>query len=277
MTAPTPPALASVGASSPVPQRPSVAEAARLDADPDAVQAATDEFDAVLLRRARRRLVEARALLEELAAGDGEPLDAVRLEAEAERACEQEHQERLAAELRRLVTPDAAAVRQARVRTDAALERCCQAAVEVLATLPRSLGEFEPETERRHAAERAVRGGLARREAEVARLLEEAGWWRRRGLRRELAGVHRDRQASEQRLRVAAARLAAVRVRQGQRAGWLARPDVAGVLTAGAAALRVLTARSGDGGEATAELAAVDRPHEDPGPAGQRGGSGASW
>jgi hypothetical protein len=220
VTAPTPPARATVGVSSPVPQRPSVAEAARLAADPAAVQAATDEFDAVLLRRARRRLAEARALLSELAAGDSEPLDAVRLEAEAERACEQEDQERLAAELRRLVTPDAAAVRQARVRTDAALEGCCQAAVEVLATLPRSFGEFEPEAERRHAAERAVRDGLARREAEVARLLEEAGWWWRRGLRRELAGVHRDRQASERRLRVVAARLAAVRVRQGQRAGW---------------------------------------------------------
>ena len=266
-----------MGVSSPVPLRPSVAEAARLDADPDAVQAAKDEFDAVLLRRARRRLAEARALLSELAAGEGEPLDAVRLEAEAERACEQEDQERLAGELRRLVTPDVTAVRQARVRTDAALEGCCQAAVEVLATLPRSLAEFEPEAARRHAAERAVRDGLARREAEVARLLEEAGWWRRRGLRRELAGTHRDRQASEQRLRVAAVRLAAVRARQAQRAGWLARPDVAGVLTAGAAALRVLTARSGDGGEATAGLAAVDRPHKDPGPAGQHGGSGASW
>ncbi len=277
MTVPTPPARAAVGGSSPVPQRPSVAEVARLDADPDGVQAAKDEFDAVLLRRARGRLAEARALLEALAARDGEPLDAVRLEAEAERACEQEDQERLAAELRRLVTPDAAAVRQARVRTDAALEGCCQAAVEVLATLPRSLAEFEPEAARRHAAERAVRDGLTRREAEVDRLLEEAGWWRRRGLRRELAGVHRDRQACEQRLRAAAARLAAVTARQAQRAGWMARPDVAGVLTAGAAALRVLTARIGDGGEATAELAAVDRPHKDPGPAGQHGGSGASW
>jgi hypothetical protein len=253
-----------------------VAEAARLDADPDAVQAALDEFDAVLLRRARRRLAEARALLSELTAGDGEPLDALRLQAEAERACEQEDQKRLAAELRRLVSPDAAAVHQARVRTDAALEGCCQAAVEVLASLPRSLAEFEPEAGRRHAAERAVRDGLARRETEVTRLLEAAAWWRRRGLRRELAGVHRDRLAAERRLRTAAAKLAAVRVRQGQRAGWLARPDVAAVLTAGAAALRVLAARSCDGGEATAELAAVDRPHEDPGPAGQRSGSGAS-
>ncbi len=272
MTVPTPPARAAVGGSSPVPQRPSVAEVARLDADPDGVQAAKDEFDAVLLRRARGRLAEARALLEALAARDGEPLDAVRLEAEAERACEQEDQERLAAELRRLVTPDAAAVRQARVRTDAALEGCCQAAVEVLATLPRSLAEFEPEAARRHAAERAVRDGLARREAEVTRLLEAAAWWRRRGLRRELAGLHRDRLAAEQRLRVAAASLAAVRVRQAQRAGWLVRPDVAEMLAKGAAALRELAARAGDGGAATAELAAVDRLRPGPG----RAGSGAS-
>ncbi len=272
MTAPTPPAPGTAGLPSPVPQRPHVTEAARLGADPDAVQACLDEFDAVLARRAQRRLAEARGLLGELAARDGEPLDPVLLEAEAERVCEQEDQERLAAELRRWVTPDAAAVRQARAHRDAALERCCQAAVEVLAILPRSLAEFEPGAKRRHAAERAVRDGLARREAEVTRLLEAAAWWRRRGLRRELAGLHRDRLAAEQRLRVAAASLAAVRVRQAQRAGWLVRPDVAEMLAKGAAALRELAARAGDGGAATAELAPVDRLRPGPGPAG----SGAS-
>jgi len=248
------------------------ATAARLGVDPGAVQAALDEFDAILLRRAQRRQADARALLGELTAGDGEPLDPVRLEAEAERACEQEGQERLAADLRRLVTPDPTAVRQARARSDQALERCCQAAVDVLATLPRSLDEFASDAERRHAAERAVRDGLAKREAEATRLLEEARGRRlarRRALRRELAGLHRDRRAAEERLRPAAARLAAVRVRQAQRAGWLVRPDVAGVLAAGAAALRELAARAGDGGAATAELASADRPRP------RRPGSGA--
>jgi hypothetical protein len=250
------------------------ATAARLDADPDALRAALDDFDAILLRRAQRRQADVRALLEELAARDGEPVDAVRLE--AERACEQEDQERLAAELRRLVTPDAAAVRQARSRGDAALERCCQAAVDVLATLPRSLAEFEPDAERRHAAARAVRDGLAKREAELTPLLEDAAVWRRRGLRRELAGLLRDRQAAEQRLRTAAARLAAVRARQAQRAAWLACPDLAEALAKGTAALRALAARAGDGGEATAELPAVDRPRPNPGrAAGAGSGSGA--
>lgn len=258
---------------SPAPPRPLVGEVARLGADLDAVQACLDEFDALLARRAQRRLADARALLSELAERDAEPLDRVRLEEEAERACEQEEQERLAAELRRLVTPDANAVRQARDRGDQALERCCQAAVNVLATLPRSLDEFAPEAERRYAAERAVRDGLAKREAEATRLLKAAGWWRRRALRRELASLHRDRQAADERLRTAAARRAAVRVREGQRAGWLARPDVAAVLTAGVVALRELAARAGDGGAATAELAVVDRPRPERG--GGHGGSGA--
>ncbi len=258
----------------PAPRRPYASEAALLGADPDAVQAALDEFDALLARRAQRRQADARAMLSELAERDGEPLDPVRLEAEAERACEQEEQERLAAELRRLVTPDPTAVRQARARADVALERCCQAAVDVLATLPRSLEEFAPEAERRHAAERAVRDGLAKQEAEAARLLEEARGRRlarRRALRRELAGLYRDRRAAEERLHLAAARLAAARARQAQRAGWLARPDVAEMLAAGAAALRELAARAGDDGAATAELAAVDRPR--PGRSGSGAGS----
>ena len=261
----------------PAPRRPYASEAARLGADPDAVQAALDEFDALLARRAQRRRADARALLSELAKRDGEALDPLRLEAEAERACEQEEQERLAVELRRLVTPGPTAVRQARARSDQALGRCCQAAVDVLATLPRSLDEFAPDAERRHAAERAVRDGLAKREAEVTRLLEDAPVWRWRALRRELAGLLRDRQAAEQRLREAAARLAALRARQAQRAGWLARPDVAGVLANGAAALGVLTARAGDGGAATAELPAVDRPRPGPGTAGLHGRPGAPW
>ena len=276
MTAPTPPAPSAPRLRSPTPPRSGVAAtAARLGVDPGAVQAALDEFDAILLRRAQRRQADARALLGELTAGDGEPLDPVRLEAEAERACEQEGQERLAADLRRLVTPDPTAVRQARARSDQALERCCQAAVDVLATLPRSLDEFAPEAGRRYAAERAVRDGLAKREAEATPLLEAAGWWRRRALRRELAGLYRDRQAAEQRLHLTAARLAAVRARQVQRTAWLARPDVAGVLAAGTAALRELAARAGDGGEATAELAEADRPRPAPGRAGPGSGSGA--
>ncbi len=253
----------------PAMERASVGKAARLGADPDAVQAALDGFDALLARRAQERLAEARALLSELAARDGEPTDPVRLEPEAERACKQEEQERLAAELRRLVTPDADTARQARGRGGVALERCCQAAVDVLATLPRSLDEFAPDTERRHQAERAVCDGLAKREAEATRLLEEARGWqlvRRRALRRELAGLHRDRQAADQRLCAAAARLAAVQARQAQRAGWLARPDVAEVLAAGAAALRELAAWAGDlDGEPTAELAVVERPRPGPG------------
>jgi len=259
----------------PAPRRPYASEAARLDADPDAVQAALDEFDALLARRAQRRRADARAMLSELAERDGEALDPVRLEAEAERACEQEDQERLAAELHRLVTPDPTTVCQARARSDQALERCCQAAVDVLATLPRSLDEFAPEAGRRYAAERAVRDGLAKREAEATPLLEAAGWWRRRALRRELAGLYRDRQAAEQRLHLTAARLAAVRARQVQRTAWLARPDVAGVLAAGTAALRELAARAGDGGEATAELVEADRPRPAPSRAGPGSGSGA--
>jgi hypothetical protein len=278
MTAPTPPAPSAPRLRSPIAPCPDVvATAARLGADASAVWAALDEFDAVLLRRAQRRRVDVRALLAELAARDGEPLDEAGLEAEAERVCGQEDQERLAAELRRLATPDATAIRTARDCSDALLERCCQAAVDVLATLPHSLAEFEPDAERRHAAEQAVRDGLAKREAEVTRLLEEAGWWRRRGWRRELAGLHRDRQAAEQRLRVATARVAAVRARQGQRAAWLARPDVARVLAVGATALRALAARA-EGGAATAELAVVDRPVPDRSRAGRAGsgsGSGA--
>jgi hypothetical protein len=245
---------------SPALRRRFLGEAVRLGADPDAVQACLDEFDALLARRAQRRLADARALLSELVTRDGEPLDPVRSEAEAERVCEQEEQERLAAELRRLVTPDLTVVRQARARSEQALERCCQAAVDVLATLPRSLEEFAPDAERRHAAERALRDGLAKQEAEATQLLEEAGWWRRRRVHRELAGALRDRLAAERRLHLAAARLAAVRARQAQRAAWLARRDMASVLTAGAAVLRELAARAGDGGEPTAELAAVDRP-----------------
>jgi hypothetical protein len=237
---------------SPVPDRPYVQAAARLGADPDAVQAELDEFDATLRRRAAQRRAATRDLVAELYARDRMEVSEERLDAETER---------LAAELRRLVAPGVAAVRRARTLADRELEGDCQAALGVLATAPRSLAEFQPEAEQRYAAEQASLDGFATREAEVAGQLGEARGWqpRRRQLRRELAEAGRGRQAAAHRVRAAAARLAAVQLREAQRAEWLAQPKVQEVLGAGAAALRELADRA-QASDATAELPAIDRP-----------------
>jgi hypothetical protein len=250
--------------SSPVPQHPYVQAASQLGADPDAVQAALDDLDATLRRREAQRRAATRELLAELYARDGVTPTPGRVDAEAEAACAQERDERLAAELRRLVTPPVAAVRRARTLSDRELDRDCQAALNVLGTAPRSLAEFQPQAEQHHAAERASLDGFATRAAEAAAFLEEASGWRlrrRRVLRRELADAGRGRQAAARRVRAAAARLAAVQLRQAQRAGWLAQPEVQEVLGAGTAALRELHDRTQLGeGAATAELPAVGQP-----------------
>jgi hypothetical protein len=250
---------------SPVPDRPYVRAAARLDADhPDAVQAALDEFDATLRRREERRRAATRELVAELYAHDGVDPFPEWVDAEAEAACAQERDERLAAELRRLVTPQVAAVRRARTLTDQELDGDCQGALNVLATAPRSLAEFQPAAEQHYAAERASLDGYAQREAHAAGLLEEARGWqrrRRRRLRRELAEATRGRTAAAHRVRAAAARLAALELREAQRAVWLAQPGVEEVLGMGAAALRELHDRAQvQEGPATAELPAVGRP-----------------
>jgi hypothetical protein len=247
---------------SPVPDRPYVQAAVRLGADPDAVQAALDEFDATLRRQAERRWAATRDLVAELYARDGQPLDGVRSDAEAEAACAQERDERLAAELRRLVTPEVAPVRRARTLSDRELDGDCQAALNVLATAPRSLAEFQPKTEQYYEAERALLDNFASREAEAAGLLEKASGWqlrRRRRLRRELAEADRGRQAATHRVRAAAAKLAAVQLRDAQRTESLGQHKVQEVLNAGAAALRELADRA-QAPDATAELPAVDQP-----------------
>jgi len=249
---------------SPVPERPDVQAAARLGADPDAVHAALDDLDATWRHREERRRAATRELVAELYERDGVTPSPGRVDTEAEAACAQERDECLAAELRRLVTPPVVAVRRARTLGERELDGDCQAALNVLGTAPRSLAEFQPEAERRHAAERASLDGFATREAEAAALLEEARGWqlgRRRGLRRELAEAIRGRQAATYRARLAAARLAAIELREAQRAEWLARPDVEEVLGVGAAALRELHDRAqAPDAAATVELPAVARP-----------------
>ena len=248
----------------PAPERPYVEAAARLGVDPDAVRAALDEFDATLWRRAERRRAATWKLVAELYARDGVDPSPERVDAEAQAACAQERDERLAAELRRLMVPGVAAVRPARTLSDRELDSDCQAAISVLATAPRSLEEFRLGAERRHEVERAVLDGFTSQEAEAAALLEKACGWqlcRRHRLRRELADARRGRPAAEHRLRTVAARLAAVQARHAQRAAWLAQPEVHEVLGAGAAALRELAdrARSGEGAP-TVELPAVEQP-----------------
>jgi hypothetical protein len=225
---------------------------------------ALDEFDATVRRREERRRAATRELVAELYARDSVDPAPGRIDAETDAACAQERDERLAAELRRLVTPGVAAVRRARTLTDQELDGDCQAALNVLGTAPRSPAEFWPEAERRHAAEQAVLDGYARREAEVVGQLEEARGWQRqrqRRLHRELAEVTRGYTAAEHRLRTAAARLAAVQLRQAQRAEWLAQPEVQEVLGAGVAALRELADRAqAPEVAATVELPAVAAP-----------------
>jgi hypothetical protein len=247
-----------------VPERPYAWAAARLGTDPDAVQAALDKLDASVRRREERRRAATRDLVAELYARDGIDPSPERIDAGAEAACAQERDERLAAELRRLVTPAVAVIRRARTLTDQELDGDCQAALHVLATAPRSLAEFQPVAEQRFAAERALVDRYAQGEARAAGLLKEVRGWqlrRRRRSRGELAAAGRGRQAAAHRARAAAARLAAVQLRQAQRAEWLAQPKVQEVLGAGAAALRELhdRAQALDGG-ATAELPTVDRP-----------------
>jgi hypothetical protein len=246
---------------SPVRERPYVQAAAWLGADPDAVCAALDDLDATWRRREQRRRAATRELVAEPYARDGVTPAPERVDSEAKAACAQERDERLAAELRRLVTPQVGAVRRARTLGDQELDGDCQAALNVLGTAPRSLEEFQPEAEQRYEAERADLDGYAHREAEAAALLKEARGWqlgRRRGLRRELAEGRRGRQAATYRVRLAAARLAAVKAREAQRAEWLAQPEVQEVLGAGAAALRELADRAQLGeGAATLELPAV--------------------
>jgi hypothetical protein len=249
---------------SPVPERPYVQAAAQVGADPDAVRAALDDLDATCRRREQRRRAATRELVAELYERDGLDPAPDRVDAEAEAACAQEHDERLAAELRRLVTPPVAAVRRARTLGDAELDGACQAAISVLATAPRSLAEFGPDAERRHAAERALLDHFATLEAQTARRLARARGWqlRRRGrLRRALAEASRSRQAAAHRVHAAAAGLAAVQLRAAQRAQWLARPNVEEVLGVGAAALRELADRAQLGETAsTVELPAVAPP-----------------
>ncbi len=248
----------------PVPERPYVAAAVRLGVDPDAVQAALDGLDATLRRREARRRAATQELVAELYARDGVSPSPWRVDAEAQAACAQEQEERLAAELRHLVTPSVAVVRRVRTLTDRELDGDCQAALNVLATAPRSLAEFQPQAEQRHVAERASLDRFATQEAEAARLLEAAHGRRlrrRTRLRRELAEARRGRQAAAHRRRAAAARLAAVQLREAQRAEWLAQPEVQEVLAAGAAALRELHDRARiQEGAATAELPADGRP-----------------
>jgi hypothetical protein len=245
-----------------VPDRHHARVAALLDLDVDEVRAALDGFDATLRRREEQRRAATRELVAELYARDGVNPAPGRVDAEAEAACAQERDERLAAELRRLVTPGVAAVRRARTLSDRELDRDCQAALSVLATAPRSLAEFGLQAEQRHAAEQAVLDGYVRREAEVAGQLEEVRGWRRhrrRRLSRELADAARGCAAAEHRVRASAVRLAALQLRAEQRAEWLAQPEVQEVLGAGAAALRELADRA-QAPDATAELPALDQP-----------------
>jgi hypothetical protein len=173
---------------SPVPDRPYVQAAARLGADPDAVRATLDDLDATWRRREERRRVATRELVAELYARDGVTPSRERVDAEAEAACAQERDERLAAELRRLIVPPVAAVRRTRTLSERELDDDCQAALNVLGTAPRSLAEFWAEAERRHAAERASLDGFATQEAEAAALLEEARSWQLSGPGRKSVG-----------------------------------------------------------------------------------------
>jgi hypothetical protein len=122
---------------SPVPEHPHVQAAARLGTDPDAVRACLDEFDASLARRAQRRRAATQDLVAELSACDGVPPSPERIDAEARAACAQDRQGRLAAELRRLVTPRVAAVRRTRTLAGQELDSDRQAALNVLAPRPR--------------------------------------------------------------------------------------------------------------------------------------------
>ena len=107
----------------------------------------------------------------------------------------------------------------------------------------------------------AIVGGLVKRQAKTAWQLEETPGWRhlrRRRLRRELSDLGRACQATDQQLHSSTVRLAAIEVREVERAAWLDQPQVRGVLAQGAAAVRELLDRVQDlDGAATAELPVV--------------------
>jgi hypothetical protein len=235
--------------------------AARRQLDPGQVQAALDGFDALLARRAARRHAATRELIVELYVQDDEEIAPARLDAEAEAACAQERDDRLAAELRRLVTPAPAVTRQARTLDHEDLDAWCQAAVDLLADAPRSLAEFGPEAKERHALDLANLVEVGKQRAHTAWQLQVVpGWrWLRRWrLRRELADLGRACQTAEQQRQAGTVRLAAIETRQAERAAWLEQPEVRHVLAQGAAAVRELIDHAQDQGDAaTAELPVV--------------------
>jgi hypothetical protein len=222
-------------------------QAARAHPYPAAVQAALDEFDRLLVQRAERRREATRALVAELYAHDGVEPAPERVDPEAEVACAQEREERLAAELRRLVPADPTAARTARTRSVKDLDYDCLGALRALGEAPASLREFQQEAGAWQAAKRAILARLIKHEAETAARLEAARGWQvraRRRLRRALAQACRDRQAAERRGWKAAARLAAIQRREAERAAWLAQPEIRALLGRGAAALRELADRA---------------------------------
>jgi hypothetical protein len=245
--------------------------AARYELDPRQVQQALDGFDELLTRRAARRRAATRELIAELYAQDDEEVGEERLDAEAEAACAQERDHRLAAELRRLVIPDPAVTRQARTLDAADLDAWYQAGVDLLGAAPGSLAEFHAEAQERHALDLANLDELGKQRAQTAWQLQVIPGWRRlrrRRLRRELADLGRACQAAAQRLQVSTVQLAAIEVREAERAAWLGQPQVRGVLGQGAAAVRELLDRAqAADSAATAEL---------PVAAGLRRGAGRS-
>jgi hypothetical protein len=235
--------------------------AARYELDPSQVQQALGGFDELLDRRAARRRAATRELIAEPYAQDDEEITEERLDAEAEAACAQERDHRLAALLRRLVTPEPAVTRQAHTLDAADLDGWCQAAVDLLGAAPGALAEFRVEAQERHALDLANLDELGKQQARTAWQLQVVPGWRRlrrRRLRRELGDLGRACQAADQQLHNRTVRLAAIEVREAERAAWLAEPQVRGVLAQGAAAVRELLDRAQDlDGAATAELPVV--------------------
>jgi hypothetical protein len=237
--------------------------AARYELDPSQVQQALGGFDELLDRRAARRRAATRELIAELYAQDDEEITEQCLDAEAEATCAQERDHRLAALLRHLVTPEPTVTRQGRTLDAADLDGWCQAAVDLLGAAPGSLAEFHPEVQERHALDLSNLEELGKQRAQTAWQLQSAPGWRlrRRRLRRELADLGRAWQAADQQLHSSAVRLAAIEVREAERADWLAEPLVRGVLARGAAAVRELLDRAqATDSAATAELPVVAGP-----------------
>jgi hypothetical protein len=232
--------------------------AARYELDPCQVQEALGGFDELLDRRAARRRAATRELIAELYAQDGEEITEECLDAEAEAACAQERDHRLAALLRHLVTPDPVVTRQAHTLDHEQLDGWCQAAVDLLGAAPGSLAEFHAEAQERHALDLANLDESGKQQARTAWQLQVVPGWRRlrrRRLRRELADLGRACQAADQQLHNSAVRLAAIEAREAERAAWLDQPQVRGVLAQGAAAVRELLDRvQATDSAATAEL-----------------------